>query len=35
VRVRTGVPVGSIFVSPPGSLPEGVVEVSAAVGVAS
>jgi NADH-quinone oxidoreductase subunit G len=36
VRVRTGVPAGSIFVSPPGSLPDGAAQVeSTGVGVAS
>jgi NADH-quinone oxidoreductase subunit G len=35
-RVRTGVPAGSVFVSPPGTLPEGAVRLAAAgVGVAS
>ena len=29
-RVRTGVPAGSVFLTPPGVLPEGTVEVSAA-----
>ncbi|MBN1529055.1 MAG: NADH-quinone oxidoreductase subunit NuoG [Thermoleophilaceae bacterium] len=34
-RVRTGVPSGSVFVSPPGTLPDGAAQVAAAVRVAS